>query len=70
MDAFVDRYRLVELSREARTGVDPSCLIGCRRNRTGFTALVRTEDAASLPVPAVRADLDSIMVHLEGRESE
>ena len=70
LDAFVDRYRLVELGREARTGVDPSCLIGCRRNRTGFTALVRTEDAASLPVPAVQADLDSIMVHLEGRESE
>lgn len=70
LDAFVDRYRLVELSREARANVDPSCLIGCRRSRTGFTALVRTEDAASLPVPAVRADLDSIMVHLEGRESE
>lgn len=68
LDAFVNRYRLAELSREQLAQVDPARLVGCRRSKTGVSALVRAEDAAALPVPAVPADLDAIMVHLEGRE--
>lgn len=69
VDAFVDRYRLVELSREAHAAVDPELLIGCRRTRNGVSALIRAEDASRFP-EALTPDLDAVMVHLEGGDGQ
>ena len=44
-------------------------LVGCRQGKKEFTALVRAQDAGRLPAAAEKADLETIMVHLE-REGE
>ena len=57
---FQDRYRLVHLA-EARE--DPS-LLGLRREKAGCSALIAAEDAEKFP-QAEKADLETIMIHLE-----
>lgn len=65
LSQFVGAYRAVELSQEQYEQTDPAKLIGCKHSKHGFTALIPKEDAANLVVPAIAADLDTIMVHLE-----
>ena len=62
LDAFLAQYRLVrfegEPDREAR-------LIGCKRERSGYSALVRVD---SLPLEGAQvssATLEAVMVHME-----
>ena len=57
---FQDRYRLVHLA-EARE--DPG-LLGLRREKAGCSALIAAEDAEKFP-QAEKADLETIMIHLE-----
>lgn len=40
-------------------------LIGLKRSKTGYTALVKTQDAAAFGQNAAPADLESIMIHFE-----
>lgn len=64
MKAFIEQYRLVTWEDEVPEAFRP-LLIGLKPAKHGSTALVRAGDAARLPVPALRPDLDAIMVHLE-----
>lgn len=61
---FQDRYRLVHLA-EARE--DPR-LLGLRREKEGCSALIAAADAEQFP-QAEKADLETIMIHLE-REAQ
>lgn len=65
MDAFLARYRLLELEKDQVTPALQPVLIGCRRSKNGISALVTTGDAERLGLPAAAADMESIMVHLE-----
>jgi len=69
LDAFVGAYRTVELTKEQAAAFAPM-LIGPRRTRDGVAALVRASDAGSLPVAVQKADLETVMVHLEREEVE
>ena len=62
---FTSRYRLVHLNAppEPQQG-----LLGLRREKEGYSALVSASDAARFP-QAVSADLETIMIHLE-REAQ
>ncbi|HBN79975.1 MAG TPA: ABC transporter ATP-binding protein, partial [Ruminococcaceae bacterium] len=42
-------------------------LIGCRRSKNGYTALIRAEDARRMNAGAAGgdADLETIMIHIE-----
>ena len=57
--AFTEGYRLAELPEKP----DDKRLLGVRRSREGYTALLRADDAADFAARA--ATLDEIMVHLE-----
>lgn len=60
-----DKFRLADFKKEQDTSAFSGKLIGMKRNRDGFTALVKAGD---LPIPGLNprpADLESIMVHLE-----
>ena len=64
-EALQQKFRLVALKKEQDVSALSGKLIGMKRNRDGYTALVKTDD---LPLPGVHlrpADLESIMVHLE-----
>ncbi len=65
LDEFAARYRLAMVTGEQLARMDRTLVLGCRENRTGYTVLVRAEDAPGLGVPTQAADLDAIMVHLE-----
>ena len=65
MDDFISSYRLAEYDTNVISDEERSLLSGKRRTRDGFTALVHTQDAARLSVPAREANLEEIMVHLE-----
>lgn len=69
LDAFVDGWRLVRFSEGEVAKELMPLLVGCRQGKKEFTALVRAQDAGKLPATAEKADLETIMVHLE-REGE
>lgn len=63
--SFVDGYKVLELTKNQLTENLQSKLIGCKRSKNGFSALIRTKDISSLGIGYINADLESIMVHLE-----
>ena len=60
LEGFADRYRLVQMEKKP---ADTTGLLGLRRERDRYTALVRTAGAEARG--GVRTDLETIMVHLE-----
>ena len=66
---IVAGYQAVTLTKSEREQTDSTLLIGCKRSKEGFTALIRTEDAAKVPGTVRPADLETIIVHLEQEES-
>lgn len=59
--AFRESYRLAELPEKSENPV----LIGQRRTKEGYTALLRAEDAIQCACPVRAATLEEIMTHLE-----
>ena len=62
---FVNTYKLVEYSENEFSAEQMGMLVGKRRNKNGWTSLVRTEQAKYFAERVSDADLDAIMVHLE-----
>ena len=65
LDAFIDSYRLLRYEKNGLETATASLLIGPRRAKEGYTALVRKEDAARLPLSCEPVNLEEIMVHME-----
>ena len=65
ISAFVDSYRLLQLSNMQLAALPKEKLIGCKRSKTGYTAIIRVQDARQLGLSAMPADLEDIMVHIE-----
>lgn len=63
--AFVNSYKVLELTKDQLTDALQKKLIGCKKSKNGFSALVRTNDADNISIAYTNADLESIMVHLE-----
>lgn len=62
---FTNSYRIVNLSTEQEQHIKSPYLIGAKRAKNGYTALVKTQDAEKIPVETSEADLETIMVHME-----
>ena len=67
MKKFVDDYSAVSLTAEEYQKADKSVLIGCKRSKEGYTAIVRkgTQTVGSV----TPADAETIMIHLEHKEN-
>ncbi len=65
LTGFIDAYRLVSWPQGGLDSTAADRLIGTRRTREGFSALVRREDAAAIPLSCRPVNLEEIMVHLE-----
>lgn len=65
-ESFTDTYRVVKGTEDQLDDEFSKRLIGCRKHKFGFEALIRTED---LPAPdgvdISPADLETIMIHIE-----
>lgn len=62
---FVGGYRELALEESQITDALKPRLIGCKRAKEGYTALVTAADAQALGLAAKPADLESVMVHME-----
>ncbi len=63
MENYVRGYRVLELDeKEAETLGDR--LIGCKKSKHGYSALIRADDCDGID-GAAPADLEAIMVHIE-----
>lgn len=62
---FVNTYKLVEYCENELSAKQLEVLVGKRRIKTGYTSLVRAEQADIFEGKVSEADLEAIMVHLE-----
>lgn len=65
MKTFVSDYKIISLTSKEQVGSLSDKLMGYKRGKEGYTALVKSSDVPLLNLPAVDADLESIMVHIE-----
>ncbi|AGY74997.1 ABC transporter ATP-binding protein [Clostridium autoethanogenum] len=68
--SFVDSYKVLQLTKDQLTENLQPKLIGCKRSKNGFSALIRTDDISDIGIDYINADLESIMVHLEKEEEK
>lgn len=69
MKNFVSKYKIVEFKNENIEDNLKSKLIGFKRSKDGYSAVIRTEDAISENLRYTDADLENIMVHFEKEET-
>lgn len=62
LDAFLAQYKVARFAKDAPRD---KRLIGVKRERSGYTALVRTEDLPVGDAELSDANLEKIMVHME-----
>ncbi|MGB4589181.1 MAG: ABC transporter ATP-binding protein [Clostridiaceae bacterium] len=65
LNSFLSQYKVLELTDEQLTDELKLKLIGCKKSKHGFSALIRSLDSESLNLEMSGADLESIVVHLE-----
>ncbi len=65
MKSFIAGYKVVELPAGELSQDLEASLIGRKREKNGYTALVRAETEQRLGLPSKEADLEEIMVHME-----
>lgn len=68
MKEFESAYKVAHFADKAAADSCNVELVGCKRMKDGYTALIRAQDAARINVPLEDADLESIMVHIEKEE--
>lgn len=68
MKTFLMRYRVVELEEGQLTDQVKRKLIGYKRSKVGYSALVEVEQIEGVPGKISEADLEAVMVHLEKEE--
>lgn len=71
-DELLESYILVKGDRRDLTPETRKYLIGCKQQAYGFTALLKSDDAAYMPRDIVidKPTIDQIMVHMIGEKSE
>ncbi len=69
LTSFVNKYMVTEFSKEEIEDADKSLLIGTKRSKNGYTALVKAENVFAFNKEFKNADLEDIMVHFE-KESD
>lgn len=69
MQTFLESYRAVSFGFAEEAKAYKDRLIGLTEEKRGCSALLTAADAKRLGIPAVPADLEQIMVHLEGQAS-
>lgn len=67
---FENSYRLVAFPNKEDAAAYKPYLLGMKRGKNGYTALIEQKDAVQFACPTQDADLESIMIHIEkGAES-
>lgn len=70
MKKFVASYKVAEFAKEEVTEEIKPLLIGCKRTKDGYSALIKENQASSVKAAIKDADLEAIMVHMEKEDEE
>lgn len=65
INSFLTQYKVLEIAEEQLTEELKRKLIGCKKSKHGYSALMNTSDSEHIHLKITDADLESIMVHLE-----
>lgn len=65
---FISKYKVINIEKEDLKGELKKDIIGYRRCKNGYTALVEAKVADKNKLNAIEADLESIIVHFEKEE--
>lgn len=65
VEDFTNQYRLVQLDKGFKVDEAKAPLIGLKKSKTGFTALVAADKIGDFSFATHPADLETIMIHLE-----
>ena len=65
INSFLSKYKVLELTEEQLTDDLKLKLIGCKKSKHGYSALINSTDSTAVKCKIIDADLESIMVHLE-----
>lgn len=69
MTQLVDNYKIVKLTKQQYENEKNNCLIGAKKTKEGYEAIIKTENASKTTGTVKPADLETIMLHLE-KEAE
>lgn len=67
LDSFIKQYKVLELTEDQLTDDLKLKLIGCKKSKHGYNALIKAPDSVniSVKIKVSDPDLESIMVHME-----
>lgn len=65
INSFLSKYKVLELTEEQLTDDLKLKLIGCKKSKHGYSALINSIDSLNINLKIIDADLESVMVHLE-----
>jgi len=65
INSFLSKYKVLELTEEQLTDHLKLKLIGCKKSKHGYSALINSIDCLNINSKIIDADLESVMVHLE-----
>jgi len=65
INSFLSKYKVLELTEEQLTDDLKLKLIGCKKSKHGYSALINSTDSLAVNCRVIDADLESVMVHLE-----
>ncbi|MDP4120921.1 MAG: ABC transporter ATP-binding protein [Bacillota bacterium] len=65
INSFVKSYKVLEFTGEDVTDVLKQKLIGRKKTKNGYSALIKTSDLQGVTINCKEADLEEIMIHIE-----
>jgi len=68
MKNFISSYKALQLKEEEITEDIKPYLIGCKKAKEGYTALIKEDSTENIKIPVMEADLETIMIHMEKEE--
>ena len=66
---FEGSYKIVSFESKEKLEAYKNLVLGHKRTKEGYTALIYSDDASEIEAPVFEANLESIMVHIE-KEAE
>lgn len=66
---FEHSYKIVACEEKNELEPYKQYILGTKRNKNGYTALISTKDEGNIPLKVTNANLESILVHMEKEDN-
>ena len=66
---FEHSYKIVECEEKSELEPYKQYILGTKRNKNGYTALISTKNEGNIPLKVTNANLEGILVHMEKEDN-